>query len=75
MPPMFVWTVLAHFGPNGGKKKEEERTFSSSTRVVGFAATKNVQRIRKAPWQAIEEANFSIATHRMRRWRRSGGQE
>ena len=25
---MFVWTVLALFGPNGGKKKEVERTFA-----------------------------------------------
>ena len=33
-----VWTVLGLFGTNGRKK--EERTFGS-TRVDGFAATKN----------------------------------
>ena len=33
---MFVWTVLTPLGPNGGRKNP-----LSSTRVVGFAATKN----------------------------------
>ena len=43
-PTMFVWTVLALFGPNGGKKKEERKNPLTSTRVVGFAAPKNLGR-------------------------------
>ena len=34
---MLVLTVLAYFGPNGGKKK------LISTRVVGFAATSKLE--------------------------------